>query len=102
MSGDQFRSGNEVERSRGQHGHVQRLADVASSFWTTRMMVEQAAARSKIQQNSAGQDRQRSASDSPSEDSPTQSHKALSQPSTLDAGAGGLDAKRCYRPLSVA
>jgi len=78
MSGDQLRSGNEVQRSRGQHRHVQRLADVAGGFGTTCMMVKQAAARCKIQQNGASQDRQRSASDCPSEDSPTQLHKGLS------------------------
>jgi hypothetical protein len=57
IPGDQFGSSNEVESGRGQHGHVQRLADVASSFRATRMMVEQAAARRKIQQNGASQDR---------------------------------------------
>jgi hypothetical protein len=78
MSGDQFGSGDEVKRSRGQHGHVQRLADVASGFWTTRVMVEKAAACGKIQQNGASQDCQRSASECPSKDSPTWAHKALS------------------------
>jgi hypothetical protein len=70
ISGDQLGSGNEVERGRGQHGHVQRLADVASSFRAARMMVEQAAARRKIQQNGASQDRQRPMRDGPPEDSP--------------------------------
>jgi hypothetical protein len=57
ISGDQLRSGDEVERSRGQHGHVQRLADVASRLRSTRMLVEQAAARRKIQQDGARQHR---------------------------------------------
>ena len=85
ISGNQFGSSNEVERSRGQHGHVQRLTDVASSFRAARMMVEQAAARRKIEQNGAGQDRQRPMRDGPSENSPAQRHKAPTQPSTLDA-----------------
>jgi hypothetical protein len=83
--GDQLGSGNEVKRSSGQHRHVQRLADVASSFRPARMMVEQAAARCKVQQNGASHDRQRPMRDGPSEDSPTRMHKAPNQPSTLDA-----------------
>jgi hypothetical protein len=85
ISGDQLRSGNEVKRSRSQDGHVQRLADVASRFRAGGMMVEQAAARRKIQQNGASHDRQRPMRDGPSEDSPAQVHKASTQPSTLDA-----------------
>ncbi len=69
-----FGSGDEVKRSRGQHGHVQRLADVASGFRTTCMMVEQAAARRKIQQNGASQNRQRTACHRPPEYSPTPAH----------------------------
>jgi hypothetical protein len=68
---DQFGGSNEVKRSRGQHRHVQRLAYVASSFRAACMMVEQAAARRKIQQNGASQDRQRPMRDGPPEDSPT-------------------------------
>jgi hypothetical protein len=85
ISGDQFGSSNEVKRSRGQHGHVQRLADVASSFRAAGMMVEQAAARRKIEQNGTGQDRQRPMRDGPPENSPAQMHKAPTKPSTLDA-----------------
>jgi hypothetical protein len=51
ISGDQLGSGNEIKRSRGQRRHVQRLADVAGGFRTPCMLVKQAAARRKIQQN---------------------------------------------------
>jgi len=74
MAGDQLGSGNQVERSRGQHRHVQRLADVAGGFRAARMLVEQAPARRKIQQNGASQDSQRTARHGPPEYSSTQSH----------------------------
>jgi hypothetical protein len=74
IPGDQLGSGHKVERGRCQHGHVQRLADVASSFRAARMMVEQAAARRKIQQNGASQYSQRTARQGPTEYSSTQSH----------------------------
>lgn len=102
ISSDQLGSGDEIKRSRGQHGHVQRLADVASGFLATRMMVEQAAARRKIQQNGASQDRQRPMRDGPSEDSPAPMHKAPTQPSTLDARARGPDARSYPWSISVA
>ena len=78
MAGDQLGSGNQVERSRGQHGHVQRLADVASGLRTTRMLVEQAAARRKIQQNGASQYSQRTARQGPTEYSSTRFHDPIS------------------------
>ena len=74
MSGDQLRSGNEVERSRGQHRHVQGLADVAGGFGTACMMVEQAAARGKIEQDDARQHRERPARHRTSEYSSTWLH----------------------------
>ena len=74
IAGDQLGSGNEIERRRGQHRHVQRLADVAGGFRAARMMVEQAAARRKIQQNGASQYSQRTARQGPTEYSSTQSH----------------------------
>ena len=74
IAGDQLGSGNEIERSRGKHRHVQRLANVAGGFRTARMLVEQAAARRKIQQNGASQDSQRTARQVPTEYSSTQSH----------------------------
>jgi hypothetical protein len=65
-----------VESSRRQRGHMQRLADVASSFRTTRMLVEQAPARREIQQNGASQHRQRPARVFPSEDERTRLHRS--------------------------
>jgi hypothetical protein len=74
ISGDQFGRGNEIERRSGLHGHVQRLADVASVFRPIRMLVEQAAARREIQQHGASQHGQRPAHVCPSENSPSQLH----------------------------
>ncbi len=102
ISGYQFGSSNEVKRSRGQHGHVQRLAYVASGFRAARMMVEQAAARRKVEQNGACQDRQRPMREGPSEDSPAHIHKATTQPSTLDAWAMGSGARSYPLSISVA
>ncbi len=47
-SGDQLGSGYKVQSSRGQRGHVQRLADVASDFRAIRVLVKQAPARGEI------------------------------------------------------
>ena len=55
ISGDQFGCRDEIESCRGQHGHMQRLADVASRIRAIRMLVEEAAARREVQQNGAGQ-----------------------------------------------
>jgi len=74
IAGDQLGSGDEVERSRSQHRHVQRLTNVAGVFRTARMLVQQAAARRKIQQNGASQDSQRPARHGPPEYSSAQSH----------------------------
>jgi hypothetical protein len=53
---------------------MQRLANVASGFRATRVMVEQAAARSEIQQNRASQHRERPARVSASKDELTSLH----------------------------
>jgi len=78
ISCDQLRGCDEIKSSRGQHGHVQRLADVASGFGTIPMLVEQATAHREIQQNGARQHRHRSvhpfSSEDPSEDSLTPLH----------------------------
>ena len=73
-SGDQLGSGDEVQSSRGQRGHVQRLADMASGFRAIRMAVEDAAARREIQQHGARKYRQRPARICPSEYGPTTLH----------------------------
>jgi len=74
ISCDQFGNSDEVEGRRGQHGRMQRLADVASGFRTIRMLVEQAPARREIQQHGASQHGHRTAYAGPSENSPTQLH----------------------------
>jgi hypothetical protein len=77
VSGDQLGCGDEVESRRGQHGHVQRLADVASSIRAIIMLVQEAAARREIQQHRARQHRERPARQSPSEDSSAPLHPLL-------------------------
>ena len=74
ISCDQFGDRDEVERRSGQHGRMQRLADVASVFRTMAMLVQQASARSEIQQHGASQHGHRPAHVCPSENSPTQLH----------------------------
>jgi hypothetical protein len=78
VSCDQLWDGDEIAGRRGQQGRMQRLADVASVFWTIRVPVKQAAARREIQQHGASQHRHRSARgfscEEPSENSPTQLH----------------------------
>jgi hypothetical protein len=74
IAGDQLGYGDEIEGSRGQHRQVKRLANMASGFRATRMLVEQAAARRKIQQNGACQHCQRLARYSPPEDRSAQLH----------------------------
>ena len=50
---------NEVQRSRGQRRHVQRLANMTSSIRPAGVMMQQGAASRKIQQRHATQYRQR-------------------------------------------
>jgi hypothetical protein len=50
---------NEVQRSRGQRRHVQRLADVASRIRPAGVMMQNGAASREIQQRYATQYRQR-------------------------------------------
>lgn len=71
---DQLGRGNEVERSSRQHRHMQGLANVTSVFGTIRVLVEQAAARCKIEQRGASQDRERAAHSDTSEDRSPSEH----------------------------
>jgi hypothetical protein len=50
---------NQVQTRGGQGGHVQRLANVASRLRPIRMVVEKRAARGKVEQRHATQNRQR-------------------------------------------
>jgi hypothetical protein len=74
VSRDQFGSSDEVKSSRGQHRHVQRLADMARGFRSIRMLVKETAARREIQQDGASKHRQSAARNRPSEHSLTPSH----------------------------
>jgi|HubBroStandDraft_1064217.scaffolds.fasta_scaffold11472_3 hypothetical protein len=74
ISSDQLGSGNEIEGSRGQHRHVQGLADVAGVFGATRVLVEQAAARREIQQHGTSQYSERPARHGSPEYSSAQLH----------------------------
>jgi hypothetical protein len=76
ISGNQLGSGNKVKRRSRERRHVQRLADVAGVFRSALMLVEEAPARRKIQQNGASQNSQRPARRGPPEYSSTQSHQA--------------------------
>jgi len=74
ISCDQLGDNDEVECRRGQHRHVQRLADVASGLRTIGVLVKQAPARREIQQHGASQHGHRPAHACPSENSPAQLH----------------------------
>ena len=74
IASDQLRGGDKVQSSRGQRWHMQRLANVASGLRTTRVMVEQAAARREIQQNGTSQHGYRAPHTGPSENGPTRLH----------------------------
>jgi hypothetical protein len=76
ISGNQLGSRNKVKRRSRERRHVQRLADVAGVFRSALMLVEEAPARRKIQQNGASQNSQRPARRGPPEYSSTQSHQA--------------------------
>lgn len=60
-----------------QSRHVQRLTDVAGVLRAIFMLVKEAPARSKVQQQGASQHRQRLAHDGPSEDGSTRLHHSL-------------------------
>ena len=92
ISCDQLRSDNQVKRSGSQHGHVQRLANVASRLRPMGMLVEQASACCEIQQHGASQHRQRPARVPRSENGLTRLHESPYKPSTLDAEAQRLGA----------
>lgn len=59
VPGNLLRVRNQVYAVGGQGGHVQRLANVASCLRPIRMVVEKRAARGKVQQRHAAQNRQR-------------------------------------------
>jgi len=58
IAGDELRCTNKIKARRGQGRHVQRLANVASGVGTIRVMVQERAARRKVQQRGKSQQRQ--------------------------------------------
>jgi len=74
ISRDYLGDSDKVQCRRGQHGRMQRLADVASGFRPVRMLVQQAAARREVQQHSAGQHRENPVRPGASENSSTRFH----------------------------
>ena len=66
IPGDDYGRAIEVQSSCCQRGHVQRLANMARSVRTLRVLMEQGAAKSKKQQRCAGQCGSRSANQRPS------------------------------------
>ena len=55
---DELRCANKIQTRRGQGRHVQRLANVTSGVGTIRVMVQERAARGKVQQRGKSQQRQ--------------------------------------------
>jgi hypothetical protein len=74
MPCDLLRLRNQVEAGSGQGGHVQRLANVASRLRPIRMVVEKRAARGKVEQRHATQNRQRAPRTSVPENRPLRVH----------------------------
>jgi hypothetical protein len=58
IPGDKLRRADEIERGRCQRRHVQRLANMASGIGAFAVFVKETAARGKVQQRSASQQRQ--------------------------------------------
>lgn len=88
VSRDQLGSGDQVKSSRGQHRHMQRLANVASGFRAVCVLVQEAAARCEIQQDGASKHGKRPARNSPSEHSHTHCMTFSISLTPLDAGGG--------------
>jgi hypothetical protein len=76
IPGDKLRRTDEIERRSRQRWHVQRLANVASGIWAFGVFVKETAARGKVQQRSASQQRQRAAHSRPFK----QESKAIHRP----------------------
>jgi hypothetical protein len=74
MPCDLLRLRNQVQTCSRQGGHVQRLANVASRLRPIRVVVEKRAARGKVEQRHATQDRQRAPRTPMPEDRPLRVH----------------------------
>ena len=75
IPGDELRRRDEVQRRGCQHGHMQRLADMASVFRPAGVLVEQASARGEIQQCGTRQHGHRAAQRIAGKDGSNDSHR---------------------------
>lgn len=72
IAGDEFGHANKIEARRGQRRHVQRLANVACGVvGTIRVVVQERAARGKVQHRGKSQQRQCAGNARSSEDAST-------------------------------
>jgi len=94
IPGYDLRLADEVQPGSRQRGHVQRLADMARGIGPIRMLVEERAARCKIEQRSASQQRQRAVHNSSPENHFLRIHLSTLHLSTLDARTNGLVANK--------
>jgi hypothetical protein len=76
IPGDKLRRADEVEGRSRQRRHVQRLTNMAGGIGAFRVFVKETAARGKVQQRSASQQRQRAAHSRPFK----QESKAIHRP----------------------
>ena len=87
---DQLGRGDQVESGRGQHRDVQRLADMAWSFWAARVLVQEAAAASEIQQQGTSKYCQCAAHEDAFENGSPSEHQTTRYLNTFDGGRGDL------------
>jgi hypothetical protein len=90
ISGDDLRRADDVKARSHQRRHVQCLADVAGRIGPIRMLVEECAARRKIEQRSTSQHRQSAVYSRPSENRSPRMHRVTLHLSTLDGRATRL------------
>ena len=100
IPGDDLRRVDEIESGRRQRGHVQRLADVAGGIGPLLMFVEDRAARGKIEQRGASQQRQRAAPNRSSENSFPRIHLSTLHRSTLDVRTSRLVANKTRQTVN--
>src|SRR5216684_4254839 len=91
---DHLRRADEIQPGSRQRRHVQRLADMASVLRSIRMLVEERAARDKIEQCGASQQRQRAARSPSPENCFLQIHLSTLYLTTLDGPMCNLVANR--------
>ena len=96
-----LRRAGEVQPGSFQRGHVQRLTDMAGGVGPIRMLVEERAARGKIQQRGASQQRQSAAHNRSPENGYPPVHKRHFELSTLDEWKSQLVANRHSRKYMV-